>query len=357
MANYEEEKIFRPVIETAVCLLEARGFDKESELIKHAEISVVNTDFDNWNGGLYGYTVYIKIPVKTYASLSKEKIKELEKVISESLNEVTKGDDNHYFGVQISPGLSRSIIDWSLIGGESAKKQMKSELEAIKDIMISVATGGERIQSVDARYKSLHSSLLHKCKLLNIQYDNPFRGLWDWYGRWSNDLPTYHSRRQFISDLLAPSFDAIDNDASSNTTVTSPIVELTDWERINRTILKIKQESSTAKNEEDYQQIGLLCREVIISLAQAVFNPEIHGTTDENGTKIGKTDAMRMIGNYINMRLSGSSNEELRAYARTTNKLANLLTHKRDAHKQDMLLTVAATISLINFIGILEDKV
>ena len=51
------------------------------------------------------------------------------------------------------------------------------------------------------------------------------------------------------------------------------------------------------------------------------------------------------------------TDEELKAYAKATNKLANLLTHKRDANKQDMLLSVSATMALINFIGILEDKI
>ena len=92
-------------------------------------------------------------------------------------------------------------------------------------------------------------------------------------------------------------------------------------------------------------------------MAQAVYNPDLHGTRDEKGTEIGKTDAVRMIGSYINVRLAGSSNEELRVYAKATNKLANLLTHKRDAEKQDMLLSVSATIALINFIGILENKI
>ena len=82
----------------------------------------------------------------------------------------------------------------------------------------------------------------------------------------------------------------------------------------------------------------------------------MHGEKDDNGVVIGKTDAMRMVGNYINVKLAGSSNEELRSYAKTTNKLANLLTHKRDATRKDMLMTVAATIALINFVVILEDK-
>lgn len=87
-----------------------------------------------------------------------------------------------------------------------------------------------------------------------------------------------------------------------------------------------------------------------------MYCPEIHGTNDEKGVLIGKADAVRMIGNYVSFKLEGSLNDELRAYAKATNKLANHLTHKRDASRSEMLMTVSATIALINFIGILEGK-
>lgn len=356
MAFYEEERNFRPVFRTALALMQMRGENKVCQLIQQAEINIVNTDFDNWNGGTYGYTVYLSLPVKRYASFSKEEIGDAEKLLAESLNEATKGEDNHYFNVQIAPVFTTSDINWDAVGGESGKEQLKKDLEALKDLMISVATGGERIQTVDSRYKTLHNSINSRCKKLNIRYDNNFAGLWDWYARWSNDFPHYQERRQFINQLLAPSLDVFASE-NSNTSIATPLVELSDWDRINRTVIKIKQNCNVANNEEDYQQIGLLCREVIISLAQAVYNPDVHGTKDEKGIEIGKTDAIRMIGNYINVRLAGSSNEELRVYAKATNKLANLLTHKRDAEKQDMLLSVSATIALINFIGILENKI
>ena len=133
-------------------------------------------------------------------------------------------------------------------------------------------------------------------------------------------------------------------------------MQLDEWERLNRTIIKIKKDSMSARNEEDFQGVGLLCREAIISLAQAVYDPIIHGQLDETGVNIGKTDAVRMISNYLSVKLSGNTHEEMRAYAKTTNKLANMLTHKRTASKRDMMLVTSATISLINFIGILEDK-
>lgn len=83
------------------------------------------------------------------------------------MNEVTKGDDKHYFGVQITPRFTTSDIDWDMIGGESGKIRLKADVEAVKDLMVSVSTGGPRIQEVDARYKSLNGSVHQRCKQLN----------------------------------------------------------------------------------------------------------------------------------------------------------------------------------------------
>ncbi len=169
MAFYEEEKNFSPVFRTAVSLMQMRGCDSLYQLIQMAEASVVCTDFDNWNGGTYGYTVYLNLPVKVYASMSKEEIEEAEKTLRETLNEVTKRDENHYFAVQIAPRFTKSDINWELIGGEVGKERLKQDVEALRDLMISVATGGDRIQNVDARYKSLHNSIASRCKQLNIK--------------------------------------------------------------------------------------------------------------------------------------------------------------------------------------------
>lgn len=356
MEYYEDNSNFSPVLSTAISLMRSRGQEDSCQLVMKAEVRVQNTDFDNWNGGTYGYTVFINIPVKLYASLQKDEIEVAEKVIGETLNEVTKGDDNNYFGVQIAPRFTTSDIDWNLIGGESGKMQLKSDIESVKDLMVAVSTGGPRIQEVDSRYKSLNGSIHQRCKQLNIKYNNPFVGLWDWYGKWSSELPTYQSRRLFINELFSPTLSAFEENGA-NIGIAIPIIELNGWDRINRTVVKIKQDSVTARMEEDYQQIGLLCREVIISLAQAVFVPEIHGAKDEDGKTIGKTDANRMISNYLSYKLAGSSNQEIKTYAKNTNMLANMLTHKRDASRKDMLMSVSATIALINFIGILEDKV
>lgn len=68
------------------------------------------------------------------------------------------------------------------------------------------------------------------------------------------------------------------------------------------------------------------------------------------------SEAVRQLANYIKQSLKGKENEELRSYAKATNKVANTLTHRRTSTKTEMLLCVNATVALINFIGILEGK-
>src|SRR5690606_33903956 len=116
----------------------------------------------------------------------------------------------------------------------------------------------------------------------------------------------------------------------------SVTIDLKGWERLERSVQEIRKRQSEASKEEQFQVIGLLCRETIITLAQSVFIEEKHQILDH--TKVSKTDAKRMLEAYIAVELSGSSNKILRQYARSTLDLANALTHKRTATKKDASL-------------------
>jgi len=176
--------------------------------------------------------------------------------------------------------------------------------------------------------------------------------LWEWYGKWSSEFKSYQERRNFIGEIYNNLIKKLeDSDAKETLLVT---VDLNDWERIQRSVNEIKLRIPNALAEEHFQVIGLLCRETIISLAQAVFVPEKHPIID--GVSVSKTDAKRMLEAYIAIELAGSSNEVQRKYARATLDLANELTHKRTATKKDANLCATATLSLINLFGILEGK-
>lgn len=349
--NYEDTSEFSHVIDIVASLLEGRGNGYISRLLKVSNFKIIEKADNLWFGGGITYTMEATIPIKLYSAYSQEQIQYIEKVISDTINEVTKIDEVSSFVIKITPVVVNAQDEVNKLPKEN---ELRQNIDVVRSIMVSVATGGDRIQNVEERYQKLHTSIKSECSRLGITYNNNYNSLWDWYGKWKADFPSYKERRVFISELFAPTISGIDEVKSKGAEI---LVQLDDWERIKRTVNKIRIDSNSAQNEEDFQAVGLLCRDVIISLAQAVYNPTVHGDRDEEGTLIGSSDAVRMIGNYFFIKLKGKSNKELRDYAKATNAIANQLTHKRTATRTDMLLTMSSTIALINFIGILEDKI
>ncbi len=188
---------------------------------------------------------------------------------------------------------------------------------------------------------------------LNIKNPNPFADLWNWYAKWSTEFKHYSERRAYIADLFSTVEKLVQEKESANSI--SVTVDLSNWERIERSLNEIRIRQNESSSEEQYQVIGLLSRETIITLAQAVFIKDKHPILD--GKEVSKTDAKRMLEAYLAVELGGSSNETIRRYAKATLDLANELTHKRTANKRDALLCATATISIINLIGTLEGRI
>lgn len=230
---------------------------------------------------------------------------------------------------------------------------LQEEIEAQRGLMIAVATGGPRIQTMDAEYQARRARIresLNECKL---EDPNPFDSLWAWYGKWSSgDLPSYQSRRRFISELYAPLLEQILAQKTGQGMARE--VEPTGWVKVDRGIHEARQRLTAATTEEQYQVVGLLCREILISLAQTVFNSQIHPTLD--GVEASATDAKRMLDAYVARTLSGNSNSMSRRHARAAFDLANELQHKRTATFTEAALCAEATTSVVNLIAIISGR-
>jgi hypothetical protein len=247
-------------------------------------------------------------------------------------------------------GLSQSFSDISNISTSEINK-LADEIEQQKSLMINVSTGRERIQEVNQAYIERRHSILSKLQKLGINDPNNFGDLWNWYNKWKDgSLPSYASRRTFITNLYQQVLDDIALVVKIK--ANEIVIEPTGWERVDRNLNKIIKSFSTAKNEEDFQGLGLLCREAIISLAQAVYDPALHESVD--GVIPSETDAKRMLENYIASELSNGSNEELRRYSKDCFQLAVTLQHKRNANYREAALCVEAIRSLVNIIGIIS---
>src|SRR5690606_22218357 len=99
---------------------------------------------------------------------------------------------------------------------------------------------------------------------------------------------------------------------------------------------------------------GLLCRECLISLAQAVFDRERHHSDD--GVNVSDTDAYRMLEAYFRSEFAGSEHEALRGHAKASLTLANRLQHKRTAKYKDAALCAEATRTVVNIVAITSGR-
>lgn len=221
-----------------------------------------------------------------------------------------------------------------------------SELLIHRAMMIDVATGGSRIQDVNDYYRAREVRIRESLSEA-VKYENPHGDLWVWYRHWSAELPQYRDRRAYVRQLFAPAIDAI----SRRPSLPSELREPTGWERVDRALSKARAQLQTASVEEDCQAIGLLCREVIISLAQAVYDPAIHESLD--GVRISQTDANRMLEAYVAHVFPGDSNKEVRAHARASLALALNLQHRRTATPQLAALCIEATASTTAVVSII----
>ena len=128
--------------------------------------------------------------------------------------------------------------------------------------------------------------------------------------------------------------------------------EPTGWPKVDRQTTAIRDQLREASNEEAFQTVGLLCRETLISLGQAVFAPERHPTLD--GVAASHTDAKRMLEAFIAAELAGNANEETRAHVKASLRLALALQHDRTADFKTAALCAEATVSLVNIVGVIS---
>ncbi len=130
--------------------------------------------------------------------------------------------------------------------------------------------------------------------------------------------------------------------------------EPTGWQKVDRQLHEVRLRLDTATSEEQYQAVGLLCRETLISVAQEVYDPSRHVSTD--GVEPSRTDAKRMLEAVFENGLRGSAREELRAHAKAALRLVLALQHRRTADFTMAALCAEATSSVVNQLAVLAGR-
>ena len=77
--------------------------------------------------------------------------------------------------------------------------------------MTAVATGGPRIEDAQEDDRARRQQIREALRRAGLEDPNPHGDLWEWYGYWSQQLPTYMSRRLHVRELYQPLLDALEH--------------------------------------------------------------------------------------------------------------------------------------------------
>jgi len=92
-----------PMLATLARLFASEGAAKEVALLANSTATIKQTSYDNWNGGTYGYSLFLQIPHWLYNQIATE-VENIEKSISEKASFLTRWYENeHLERVYITP--------------------------------------------------------------------------------------------------------------------------------------------------------------------------------------------------------------------------------------------------------------
>jgi hypothetical protein len=336
------------LLATVADLLRGRGQEPELDIITNAKARIEETGGDM--DSVY-YTVILNVGAILYASYE-DVMPQIEATIKERMRALFKAQPSTWIEkVVVSPSAVVSP-KWRGKVYSIPASQLLKELEAQRSTMVSVSTGGARIQTVNAEYIERRQVIADALAERRIDDPNPYADLWQWYGKWSSDLPSYHLRRTFIGEMYNELLERIKRECHAKQD--RVFEEPTGWPKVDRSIGEIRRRLGEAKTEEQFQAVGLLCREALLSLAQVVYDASHHPSLD--GTPISTTDTKRMLEAFLAVELEGAANQIARKHARAALDLANELTHKRTASFRLAALCAESTTSVIHLVAIVSGQ-
>ena len=144
-------------------MLTAEGMAEAAELLREAEAEVVETGYDNWNGGTRLYTVFLSIDPASFGRLGAKRAT-LEEQITARVKLVYEQDDNSWFSATIRPRI-QPRPDWRIAPASVSRQTRRNIIDGIK--VDSIAWMGtledveflqrlwdlEAMPSTDSRYK------------------------------------------------------------------------------------------------------------------------------------------------------------------------------------------------------------
>jgi hypothetical protein len=195
-------------------------------------------------------------------------------------------------------------------------RRLRAEIDVEVLQLQAVATGEADIKVVNAEYRERRQRIRRDLHRLGLSDPNRWADLWLWYGHYKDDpdLATYQSRREFVLRLYEPILEVLDHlqDRQLGTGLGPPE---TGWAIVDDQTKELRERFATAQTVEDYKDIGLRCREILISIGQSAYDVSRHVPEDQAPLKKG--DAKGRLRQIVQAELPREENEAVRPLLRS----------------------------------------
>lgn len=179
-----------------------------------------------------------------------------------------------------------------------------------------------------------------------IEFKPPWRDFSSFKGHWLSEgaYGSWQARRDILEKWFRPVQDQLDEADEQQfigelTEGISPHRDL-GWSDVDDHIAQLRQRFRSASTVMDYKDVGNRCVGVLEALSAHVYDPEVHCPPGLSEPPVDKTDIR--IGAYIEHRLPGKSNEELRGLTKKVSALAHKMKHSPKADRTTTGITADA---------------
>ena len=108
------------IIRTLAHILRERDQQLPASVLRNANIDIRETNYDNWNGGVYYYTLDLQVPVDLYTEIQ-DNVETLEKDLLSKLKSLLRAYENEFLeAVIIVPKLMKSFSEVERTVGEDS---------------------------------------------------------------------------------------------------------------------------------------------------------------------------------------------------------------------------------------------
>jgi hypothetical protein len=259
--------------------------------------------------------------------------------------------------------LDRAAVD-ALRRGTSGLPDVEAAerlVDQVAALMVSVSTGGPDIKSVDGDYKREYRALSAVLKRLGIKHPNKFPDLWRWYGKWSDgSLPSYASRRVFISELYAPAREALEAKADASREVATGADDgPTGWPDVDARMGALRRRLRDAEETDDFKPVGLQAVSVLEALGRAAFDESRHLPAGKDVPHAN--DAKTRLGHFLTAVAGegvkkGERFEHVRTLVRATWRQAQAVKHRDDPNRTDAGIAADSVALLVAIVRRLADQ-